>query len=126
LDEKLRKVLGGIQESTEYFGVELVDVNQRGHFGNTPLKVAVVRGDIGAVRTLLDAGADVGAALEDGFSPLHHAAAQGHAKVVVLLLERGADPKAVNDDGLTPVELAHLLGQQAAVNVLESSVGGNV
>ena len=46
----LQAVLAGIQNAAEFFGVELRDVYQRGVYGNTPLKVATVRGDVDEVR----------------------------------------------------------------------------
>jgi len=49
---KLREVLDSIGDAADFFGVELTDVNQRGVYGNTPLKIATVRGDIDAVRVL--------------------------------------------------------------------------
>jgi ankyrin repeat protein len=122
LDE-LREILDSIAESTEFLGIALNDVNQRGQFGNTPLKVAAVRGDLSAARALLDAGAEVNAMLENDFSALHHAAAHGHTTVIALLLERGAVATAVNSGGKTPIELARLLGEQAAVGVLEAHRG---
>jgi hypothetical protein len=45
---KLRQVLDSIGDAADFFGVELKDVNQRGVYGNTPLKIATVRGDIDA------------------------------------------------------------------------------
>jgi ankyrin repeat protein len=51
-------------------------------------------GDVRSARILLDAGADVNDAAEDGFSALTLAAVRGHVDVATLLLERGADAKA--------------------------------
>ncbi|MGG7567469.1 ankyrin repeat domain-containing protein [Rhodovulum sp. DZ06] len=68
-----------------------------GPFGETPLHVCAIRGDLDGARLLLDAGAKLDAPGEDGFPPLQEAAAQGHAALVRLPLERGADPDAPND-----------------------------
>jgi ankyrin repeat protein len=60
------------------------------------LHVMAKRGDVAAVRWLLDHGADPNAPWAHGdaeVSPLHLAAAQGHADVVRLLLAAGADPR---------------------------------
>jgi ankyrin repeat protein len=120
LDDDLREILNGIQEAVEYLGIQLTAVNQRGHFGNTPLKVVAVRGDLHAARLLLDAGAEVNAVNEDGFTALHHAASHGHTEIVALLLERGAFLEARNADGRTPLELARLLGKHDVVGLLET------
>ncbi|HEY7924528.1 MAG TPA: ankyrin repeat domain-containing protein, partial [Vicinamibacteria bacterium] len=63
----------------EFASMNLVDVNQVGNFGNTPLTVAAVRGLMDELVALLDAGAALDFAGEHGYTALHHAAAQGHA-----------------------------------------------
>lgn len=49
------------------------------------------KGDVAAVKTLLDKGADVNAKFRYGTTALFKAAERGHVEVVKLLLERGAD-----------------------------------
>lgn len=74
----------------------------------TPLAWAAIRGDVEAVRLLLDRGADLGARNGDGSTPLHSAAFLGRADVVELLLERGADAGAQAQGGATAVESTQL------------------
>ena len=52
---------------------------------------AVERGDVDAVRNLIEGGADVNKARDDGVTPLYWAALQGHEAVVKALIEAGAD-----------------------------------
>ena len=59
------------------------------------LHIMAKRGDAGAVRWLLDRGADPNERWghwDAGVTPLHLAAAQGHADVVRALLDAGGDP----------------------------------
>jgi ankyrin repeat protein len=56
----------------------------------TPLHVVAECGIKGAVQRLLDAGADMGAAIDGGSAPLHLAAFAGYDEVAALLLDRGA------------------------------------
>lgn len=107
-DNSLKEVLAKINEITEFLGVNLTNVNQRGIFGNTPLKVAIVWGDKDAVKILLKAGADVNAKLEDGYTPLHHAVAQGDLDMVRILVVNGARINEQNTDGDTPMDIALL------------------
>ncbi len=44
-----------------FCGISLQDVNQVGNFGERPLHVASVRGNIGEIAALIDAGAEVNA-----------------------------------------------------------------
>jgi hypothetical protein len=55
---------------------------------------AVQRGDAGAVRTLLDAGAAVNEPNADGFTPLLLAAFEGHEEAARILVAKGADVNA--------------------------------
>ncbi|MBI3897503.1 MAG: ankyrin repeat domain-containing protein [Gammaproteobacteria bacterium] len=120
MDVTLKSVLAKIQEVTEFLGTELTDVNQRGIFGNTPLKVATVWGDPQAVRVLIEAGADVNAKVEDGYTPLHHAIAQGHSAVARLLIDNGARADMSNNDGQTPLDFAYKYGQREIAELLQA------
>jgi ankyrin repeat protein len=61
---------------------------------------AAADGDIGAITKLLDAGADVNAAIGGDGSPLIGAAREGRLDAARLLLDRGADvDKGVRGDG---------------------------
>jgi uncharacterized protein len=55
---------------------------------------------------LVDAGADLNAANEDGMTPLLIAAINGHAEIVKSLIARGTNINAASYDGITPVEVA--------------------
>ncbi len=62
----------------------------------TPLLMAVRRGHLDVVRTLLDAGASPNEKAPDGASAVVIAAANAHWELGVLLLDRGADPNAAD------------------------------
>jgi hypothetical protein len=76
---------------------------------DTPL-LAAAHGDYPAViRCLIELGADVNHALQDGRTPLHIAAHMGNLAVVRCLVEEGASVGAVNRWGDTPLlESAHV------------------
>ncbi len=67
---------------------------------------AAERGDVRAIRRLLDRGRDPNAADRHGFTALHHAALNGQAEAVGVLLEAGSEVDAVTRDGQTPLQLA--------------------
>jgi hypothetical protein len=71
------------------------------------LVMASARAQLGAVRALLAAGADVEAADGGGWTALQWAAQQGYAEVVAALLAApGVDAEAADDFGQTPLAVA--------------------
>ena len=68
--------------------------NTQDNEGRTPLHLAALKGDIGTVKVLISAGADIHALNEEGATPLHLAAKGGHSEVVRILIEAGADATA--------------------------------
>jgi len=73
----------------------------------SPLSAAARRGDLTAIRALLDAGADPNDAGDDGtrWPPLMHAVHQRRIEAARLLLARGADPNR-SPNGYTALMMA--------------------
>lgn len=84
-----------------------------------PVADAAMRGDLGAVRTLLERGGDPDAAQGDGMTALHWAAERGDEEVALLLIEAGANLDPVTRLGAyTPTHLAARGGHTAILRAL--------
>jgi|SRR4030095_7987828 ankyrin repeat protein len=120
--KQLRRVLERMRELPSFVGIDLDGPNVRGNFGETPLHVAVVQGDVAAIKTLLAAGADINAKGEHGYTALHEAVEQGKIDIVKLLLALGSSIAATNDDGLSTLELARVTGREDIVAELQDKL----
>jgi ankyrin repeat protein len=78
---------------------------------------AVMRGDVAAVRALIQKKADVNAAQDDGATALHWAVYRDNVEVVDMLLRAGAT-SAPNREGMTPLAMAALYGNAPIVDRL--------
>ena len=79
---------------------------------------AARRGDGGAVRALLDAGADADVRQPDGATALHWAAHWDDAAMARLLVQAGAGVDAANAYGVTPLSLAAANASAGMVELL--------
>jgi ankyrin repeat protein len=85
----------------------------------SPVADAAMRGDREVVRALLQKGADVNAAANDGMTALHWAADRGDAEMAEMLLYAGAHPDAVTRIGqYTPLHVASRQGKVAVAKAL--------
>lgn len=84
-----------------------------------PLHSAVAAHHMHISEILLEAGADVNAAQQDGYTPLHVAAANGQMEMVQLLLCFGAKKDVHLDNGRTPLDLARGRDHPEIVALLE-------
>ena len=98
----LARVLAKIRDAAipSFEGVELTsaDVQDRA-FGERPLHIVAIWGDVESARILIEEGATIDVSGEHGCTALHEAALQEHIEVVKLLLSKGADPKNKSDIG---------------------------
>ena len=93
------------------------DVQLRNCAGHSCVMFAV-RGGVGAVRLLLDAGAPVDGVTAYGLSALMLASAVGHVELVELLLDRKAEVRRASDVGLTALVMAADKGHAEVVRRL--------
>jgi hypothetical protein len=74
---------------------DFVDLDER-------LLTSASRGNVRELGFLLEMGANIDTAAEDGSTPLYKAAYNNHINVVKKLIKAGADVDKVNHDGWTP------------------------
>lgn len=82
------------------------------------LLAAIERGDAGAVKAALDAGAKAGGSAPNGEPPLALAAASGNEAIVALLLDRGAAADGAGEAGNSPLMHAAARGHLGVVRAL--------
>ena len=76
------------------------------------------------VKALLEAGADVNKADDEGTTPLMVAAVDGNVDTVRVLLNAGANPHAINDDDETALQMAKDAYSDDVVEVLRGAWTG--
>lgn len=84
----------------------------------TPLHRVVQEDNPELVLSLIQDGADVNAAIDNGITPLHIATGEGHLEVVRVLLEHGADPNVQQVRGGTPLHIAVQEGHLEIIKLL--------
>ena len=95
-----------------------VDVEARGNEEETPLMMAVIRGQFEIARALIARGAQVN---KPGWTPLHYAASHGGDEapaLVRLLIRHHAYLDAASPNGTTPLMMAAYYGHESNVKIL--------
>lgn len=101
-------MIGAWEGNTELMRLFLsrgADLDLRNANGETALALAALRGQMAAVRWLLERGARVNTAPRQ-WSPLHYAVFGGHAAVADYLLAQGADIDAQSTNGSSVLMMA--------------------
>jgi ankyrin repeat protein len=114
----------GIIDRLHKSGDRLDDkINFLGMFPETPLLAVAVSSLTGSARALLDAGAKVDEADDDGITPVSWAAISNRIAIARLLIEHGADVNHVDKKGMTPLLYAASVdfGDSAMVDLLVKS-----
>ena len=105
-------------------GVEGVDI-RFSDTGVTALMLASEAGDLDAVQTLLEMGADAAAVDADGHTCLMRAAVFGHAKLVGALMSASCEVDAVDAEGNSALHHAGRGGQEYVFDLLEMRYGAD-
>lgn len=95
----LQAVQAGDAELARLLLEAQVYTGQRDDAGNTPLHIAIGRGEVPIIWSLIDGGADLAAASPEDVTPLSLAVHRGEAAVAQRLLDGGAPPEGMTPDG---------------------------
>lgn len=111
---------GDVDRLAELLDADPSAVNDYAGDGFFPLALAAYFGHPGAVRLLLERGADVNQVATNPMQiqALHAAVAGRNADAVDALLAAGADPDAVQRDGYTPLMAARQHGDERMIAAL--------
>ena len=92
------------------------DVDISNKFGETPLMIASIEGNLPLVKRLIQIQkAQIN---HIGWTPLHYACARGHLEVAQYLLANGAIVDALSPSNTTPLMMAVQSGNEALVKLL--------
>jgi ankyrin repeat protein len=80
--------------------------------------VAAHRGQVEAIRTLCELGADINTPDEHGYTPVYAAAQEGCTKAIRVVCELGADIHTPDKEGVTPAYVAAYGGHEKVVKLL--------
>lgn len=88
---------------------------------NTPLGMAIAKGDFATVKKLIEYGASVHEK-SNGLTPLMIAARYNNVEIIKLLLEKGADVKAKDEKGITALKYAEASNSKEVIELLKTAL----
>lgn len=95
---------------------QATDVDISNNFGETPLMIASIEGNLPLVKTLVQSNK---AKIDHiGWTPLHYASSRGHLEVVQYLLANGAIVDSMSPGNTTPLMMAVQSGNEQLVKLL--------
>lgn len=85
-----------------------------------PLSMAIVKGDIQAVKAFITYGVDVNERNDQGVTPLMLAVRYNRVEIVKMLLEHGADKNAKDDSGVSVHDYAERSQAKESLALLDA------
>ena len=80
----------------------------------TPLIDAINKGEVEAIKKLIESGADVNEVSTNGMTPLLTAVKNNQLEVIEILLAKGANINATNKRGMTALQIAERMQARSA------------
>ncbi len=105
------------------FATETVAVTENHDYEQTSFKtnpfcMAIVKGDLDAVKKMIELGSDVNEKW-DGMTPLMYAARYNRVEIIQVLVDKGANVKTRDSKGNNAMKFAKLSNAKEAIVLLE-------
>ena len=122
-DELQNQIHSAASKNTEKGDKQTGQKMRLNKYGESPLHVAVKRGDIEKVQSILSEGADANSKDHAGWRPIHEAMREGEnaLRIILLLVDHGADINAQSDSGNTALHDAAAYMSQEIIEYLIKS-----
>ncbi|AWM14758.1 ankyrin repeat domain-containing protein [Flavobacterium sediminis] len=91
-------------------------------YDSKPLCAAISKGDLEAVKIMIEYGADVNETTTRGMTPLMYAAMYNNTGIMNLLIEKGADLEKEDYQGLTALDHAKRSNSNEAAQLLTKAM----
>lgn len=102
------------------------EINQENYYGKTPLILAIRKGDVNLVKTLVNKGANVNQKNYLGNSPVGYAVVNKQVNILHFLIQKGANVNIPNQYGSTPlIEAAYFNLPQMAIILIHAGADRN-
>lgn len=106
--------------------IQANEINQENYYGNTPLILAIRKGDLNLVKTLVSKGANVNQKNYLGNSPIGYAVVNKQVNILHFLIQKGANVNIPNQYGSTPlIEAAYFNLPQMAIILIHAGADRN-
>lgn len=102
--------------------VKTVSIEMSGNYGNnTPLAVAIMKGDFETVKKFVEYGADINER-SNGLTPLMLAARYNRVEIISFLIEKGARLRESDEKGNTALKYAQISKANEAEEVIKKAL----
>lgn len=110
--------------SERYFYGDDIGLESTTECGEYPIHIAVKRGKLDEVKSLISAGVNLDVTTDDGFefSPLHYAIGRKYFEIIKLLLNNNIDFELKSGMGYSAMDLAMLIGDKKIIFYLYSFI----
>ncbi|HED3852700.1 ankyrin repeat domain-containing protein [Enterobacter soli] len=106
------------QKNSEFWDVQIKEVNQHGLSGDTMLHIAAWQGNVEDINKLILLGANVNSIGDLGNTPLHQAILSEQIESIKFLLERDVNTSITNESGEKALDIAKRNGQKEIIDLI--------
>ncbi|KAA0537710.1 MULTISPECIES: ankyrin repeat domain-containing protein [Citrobacter] len=106
------------QKNSEFWDVQITEVNQRGLSGDTMLHIAAWQGNLEDINNLILLGANVNSIGDLGNTPLHQAVLSEQTESIKILLEHNVNTGITNESGEKALDIAKRNGRKEIIDLI--------
>ncbi|EAQ7296607.1 ankyrin repeat domain-containing protein [Salmonella enterica subsp. enterica serovar Llandoff] len=113
-----KEIFEKYQKNSEFWDVQITEVNQCGLSGDTMLHIAAWQGNLEDINNLILLGANVNSIGDLGNTPLHQAVLSEQTGSIKILLEHNINISITNESGEKALDIAKRNGRKEIIDLI--------